>query len=48
MVWCVSYSNLETVDWSLYKSGGEGVLTMHLGSSFLSVLSHCILTVVFY
>ena len=25
MVWCVSYSSLETVDWSLYKFGGEGV-----------------------
>ena len=25
MVCCVSYSSLETVDWSLYKFGGEGV-----------------------
>ena len=25
MVWCVSYSSLETIDWSLYKFGGEGV-----------------------
>ena len=25
MVWCVSYSSLETVDWSLYKFGSEGV-----------------------
>ena len=25
MVWCVHYSSLETVDWSLYKFGGEGV-----------------------
>ena len=24
MEWCVSYSSLETVDWSLYKFGGEG------------------------
>ena len=26
MVWCVSYSSLETVDWSLYKFGGNGKL----------------------
>ena len=25
MVWYVSYSSLETVDWSLYKFGSEGV-----------------------
>ena len=24
MVWCVNYSSLEAVDWSLYKFGGEG------------------------
>ena len=30
MVWCVSYSSLETVDWSLYKFGGERVKTVLL------------------
>ena len=25
MVWCVSYSSLEVVDWNLYKFDGEGV-----------------------
>ena len=28
MVWCVSYSSLEVVDWSLYKFGGERVKVM--------------------
>ena len=27
MVWCVSYSSLETVGWSLHKCGGEGLKT---------------------
>ena len=31
MAWCVSYSSLEAVDWSLYKYGDEGLIqtTMH-------------------
>ena len=26
MEWCVTYSSLETVDWSLYKCGCGGVI----------------------
>ena len=38
MVWCVSYSNLETEDWSLYKCGGEGVIK-ELKSAILFIFS---------
>ena len=32
MLWCVSYSSLEVVDWSLYGFGGEEV------NDYLSVI----------
>ena len=28
MVWCVTYSSLEAVDWSLYKFSGEGFINL--------------------
>ena len=38
MVWCVSYSSLQAVDWSLYKFGNEGI-NIVIDHKFLSYVN---------